>query len=265
MSDDKLCVTCSGPLPKHKRRYCSDACGLTVRRVRGDGYTGEYGEDGRICPQCGRSYAPTPGSRLCPECSAWNRELCRHGGRTSTEVVVRACAVCGALFVVRASSEKQTCGRECKLAHGRLQWARRYRPLGRRRLTYTVDSGLVCLDCGEEFEPYAGCTQRCRRCVAKRQREIGKDRQRQQKYGERGVEPVLRSYIMERDGWRCHLCGERISPRHEYPHPRYGSLDHLVPFSKGGPYRRENIRAAHLKCNLEKNTRAMNEQLLLLG
>ncbi|WP_158070491.1 HNH endonuclease [Streptomyces luteocolor] len=33
------------------------------------------------------------------------------------------------------------------------------------------------------------------------------------------------------------------------------SLDHVIPLSRGGSHRRDNVQLAHLRCNLRKNNR----------
>lgn len=76
--------------------------------------------------------------------------------------------------------------------------------------------------------------------------------------------PFRRQAIFERDAWRCHLCGTRIKPTLRYPHPLSASIDHLVPLSAGGAHAPENVRAAHLTCNVRRKTGG-TVQLLLLG
>lgn len=63
--------------------------------------------------------------------------------------------------------------------------------------------------------------------------------------------------IAERDGWRCHLCGEKVTRKN-------WSLDHLVPLSKGGAHSRENVAVAHYLCNVRRNNRGV-AQLRLIG
>lgn len=245
---------------RHDRRL---QLGRASRRRSGAGYAAEYVDGKRICPDCQRPYQPTPGTRLCPECSAWKAELARIGRKTSVAIEVRRCPVCGELFVVRASSSRRTCGRpECELAAERV----RTRTSGAHAHLYNeAGTHKKCVDCGEWYEPYVGCALRCRLCAAQQAKEYKNARKRQKEYGERGGSPVLYSYIMKRDGWRCYLCGGRIDPRLSYPHQMSGSLDHVIPFSLGGTYTRENIRAAHLDCNRKKHTKAMNEQIMLVG
>lgn len=68
----------------------------------------------------------------------------------------------------------------------------------------------------------------------------------------------------ERDGWRCHLCQRKVDPNLRAPHPRSRSFDHLIPVSRGGTDAPENLRLAHLRCNVSRGNRG-TVQLLLVG
>lgn len=67
---------------------------------------------------------------------------------------------------------------------------------------------------------------------------------------------VNRPAIMERDGWRCGLCGGAIERALSYPHPQSATLDHVIPLALGGAHAPENLQAAHLICNQVKGPRA---------
>lgn len=71
--------------------------------------------------------------------------------------------------------------------------------------------------------------------------------------------------ILERDRWRCGICGKRIGKSFKYPHPRSKSIDHVVPLSQGGDDTAANKRAAHLSCNQGRMNRGGNEQLAMIG
>jgi 5-methylcytosine-specific restriction endonuclease McrA len=73
------------------------------------------------------------------------------------------------------------------------------------------------------------------------------------------------AYLLERDKFRCGICGKRISARLKYPHPMSASIDHVVPLAKGGTHAKENLRPAHLDCNVRKGAGGEGEQLLLVG
>jgi 5-methylcytosine-specific restriction endonuclease McrA len=76
---------------------------------------------------------------------------------------------------------------------------------------------------------------------------------------------VTDAEIMERDRWRCGICGKRIGKSYKYPHPRSKSIDHIVPLSQGGSDTAANKRAAHLDCNRRRMNRGGGEQLAMIG
>lgn len=71
-------------------------------------------------------------------------------------------------------------------------------------------------------------------------------------------ETIDRHVIYDRDKGLCHLCGRKVGRR-------TFQLDHLVPVALGGGTVAANLRVAHPSCNQRKSTRAMNEQLMLIG
>lgn len=79
------------------------------------------------------------------------------------------------------------------------------------------------------------------------------------------VPHAVRLYVLERDGWRCHLCSRGIPATLSVPHPKAGTVDHVVPRSQGGDHDPANLRAAHMGCNSARNNRGGNEQLALIG
>jgi 5-methylcytosine-specific restriction endonuclease McrA len=60
----------------------------------------------------------------------------------------------------------------------------------------------------------------------------------------RGGKAKLR--LWERDGGKCHLCGQTINMMSE------ATRDHLVPLSKGGCTCSGNIALAHRRCNTRR-------------
>lgn len=56
------------------------------------------------------------------------------------------------------------------------------------------------------------------------------------------VEPVNREVVAARDGWRCAICGKRVTRK-------TWSLDHVVPLAQGGDHGYHNLVLAHRRCN----------------
>jgi 5-methylcytosine-specific restriction endonuclease McrA len=61
-------------------------------------------------------------------------------------------------------------------------------------------------------------------------------------------ERVTRTEIWERSQGRCGICGEGILYAEM-------TVDHIVPISKGGQHRLDNLQAAHRGCNSRKGAR----------
>lgn len=56
-------------------------------------------------------------------------------------------------------------------------------------------------------------------------------------------------------GWTCHLCHDEIDPAVKHPDPMSASVDHVIPLARGGSHSVQNVRPAHLSCNLRKGAR----------
>lgn len=57
-------------------------------------------------------------------------------------------------------------------------------------------------------------------------------------------------------GTDCGICGEPVDMKLRYPDMMRGSVDHIIPVSRGGALRDpENLQLAHLQCNVTKQAR----------
>ena len=64
-----------------------------------------------------------------------------------------------------------------------------------------------------------------------------------------GISPTIRAAVIARDGYTCQLCGGGVEPGDVH-------LDHIKPFSKGGPTTVHNLQVTHSLCNIRKGNRA---------
>ena len=61
--------------------------------------------------------------------------------------------------------------------------------------------------------------------------------------------------IAERDGTDCALCGEEIDMTIPWPHAKSATIDHIIPWTRGGTHALENMQLAHSRCNIRKGNK----------
>lgn len=78
----------------------------------------------------------------------------------------------------------------------------------------------------------------------------------------RGVDPesrrdplprYLREMIARRDKYTCGICHRRFMPDERW------HIDHIIPYSKGGPDCPSNLRVTHQRCNLRRGNRDLRK------
>lgn len=117
---------------------------------------------------------------------------------------------------------------------------------------------MVCAACGSDFMGDRKNTQSCSLpCAEEMKRRIawvyrGRRRARLAATTDGTVEA---EDVFSLYGWGCHLCGDPIDPALKHPDPMSASVDHLIPLSRGGSHSVQNVRPAHLTCNLRKGVR----------
>ncbi len=58
--------------------------------------------------------------------------------------------------------------------------------------------------------------------------------------------------VAERDRWTCWLCDGAVDPDAPINSPGAGTVDHVVPKSRGGRTEPQNLRLAHRRCNTNR-------------
>ena len=188
----------------------------------------------RVCLACGSTFSPTDHRRRrCDDC-----------GIVVTRVPDVPCASCGVLMWGGATS----------LPPGQ----RRCLPCRRKSPAKAPANAprLVTCWCGTLFETRhptrKACSTYCSRAM---------DNRRKRKplpLGRRRSGPgydALKARVRAEEP-NCWWCDGPIDQA--YPHPRSFAMDHVVPISKGGALLdRANVRASHMKCNLERGARCL--------
>lgn len=129
-----------------------------------------------------------------------------------------------------------------KLAEWRRSNAERLRAKDRERYTPRPLREKTCETCGIRFVPIQRNQQRY--CSVEH-REI-RHRNRP------AVPKSVKRWVLQRDNWTCYLCGDAIPQWIPWPRPLSATVDHVIPWSKGGLGTPDNLRAAHWHCNRRK-------------
>lgn len=142
---------------------------------------------------------------------------------------------------------------------------RRYERMFEEIREYALDK--TCKECGSTFHSVSTtalyCSDRCRRRRQNRRKSsFTSDNFRHYyhvKYGDeyrKHYDPsITLKKLYERDGGICQICGEPCDwddMEWGCHGPTYPSLDHIIPRSKGGDHKWENVQLAHCICNSRK-------------
>lgn len=85
-------------------------------------------------------------------------------------------------------------------------------------------------------------------------RRADAQRRRAQKLGTQ-TESIDNRRVFERDEWTCGICASPVDAVLTYPDPMSPSLDHIQPLSLSGTHTYDNVRLAHLRCNVGRGNR----------
>lgn len=78
---------------------------------------------------------------------------------------------------------------------------------------------------------------------------------RARKFDNGPTEIINFSEVYHRDFGICGLCYAKVDINVPYPDPGYGTIDHIIPLSKGGPHTYDNVQLAHFVCNSRKGNK----------
>jgi endogenous inhibitor of DNA gyrase (YacG/DUF329 family) len=251
------CERC-GKDVRHGRRFCSYRCiGLIhgIQRVNPATVTGH-------CPACDAWFIRKPSTGDIGKFCA--RQCYFDLKRANAEMAARAaheraqreqrCRVCDGPVARRGG----LCGDECRKAAARQQYRETY--------AHKTQTG-VCPTCGKSWR-FTG-VRAARRfcslaCTKKAHQQSGSTRIRKA-VRERGIrsQKINARLVLQRDRWRCHLCGVRTPARlRGHRHPCAPVVDHVVPLAMGGDNTYDNVKCACHACNEKKGAKWIGQPRL---
>lgn len=137
------------------------------------------------------------------------------------------------------------------------------------QLRENLQQTSVCAECEGNFSKKQTtqiyCSEKCKRRSGWKSKKKTPERTKVKNERNKLLRSPIFIRICERDQWKCHICGLKVDPKFRWPDPFSASRDHIIPIVEGGGHTPENIRLAHLRCNVSRGHRGGNEQLLLIG
>ena len=254
----KVCKTCGKQFETIdvSQQFCSPKCVTTHNR--------RY----NTCQQCGKPFWRRNAYRMkfcSEECRAEARKQETEGRLRNRPVVEkekhhRCCAYCEKLFLTTYPSQiycSLECSHDSNLRIKREQWEKAYTP---RTFVCKECGNVVTTKCGEMRSEFC-----CDTCEAVYRRRIEHQtarhkafsrasRQRRERHlAEAFVEPVRYETLYDRDQGICQICGMSV-PRDKFADNSWGgTIDHIVPLSKGGEHSLSNCQLTHRICNSLKS------------
>ena len=191
--------------------------------------------------------------------AAYHRTLNQPQYAPRCSIVVLDCPYCGQAHTARRNNKASCDRQECRRAyHNERNRAFRADWKAKHGKSYS----------GQYRKRYPKQPDNWRKNNPEKARELWRKEAHQRRAAKRAAcaEKFTREEVLDRDGWRCGICGKRIGKTYKHPHPRSASLDHVVPLARGGNHTLANAQAAHLECNLRKNARTADgvDQLRLV-
>ena len=90
--------------------------------------------------------------------------------------------------------------------------------------------------------------------------EVAAKIQRQHHLRGKWISDAGRAAIYARDEYTCQLCGKKCIQDENRVHADHITIDHIVPYSKGGAHTADNLRVACRSCNVKRGNRTENEE-----
>jgi 5-methylcytosine-specific restriction endonuclease McrA len=227
------------PRAKDREKYCSPVCRQAATRIGA-----WHHRQTLFCRVCLSEFRTSRKHVKEGACSVSCGQILRL--LKMDRVYTRTCRTCARAFTSNEHTQKY-CSISCRVSE-------------RNKPKPKEPEPFACLQCGSitmrtnKRKRY--CSDQCMwRSNAHHKKFIRRLREEIHEESER----IDRSEVLRRDKYICALCHCRIPKAAKYPARLAGTIDHILPLSKGGLHTWDNVQAAHAGCNSKKHTRVFGQ------
>ncbi|MDD4019707.1 MAG: HNH endonuclease signature motif containing protein [Kiritimatiellae bacterium] len=256
----KVCPVCEQEFETITRSQicCSPECGRKIGQEKLKKYY--------PCQHCGNLFWRPDAFRMkycsikCQKEALQQKTAERHKDDPPPVIYNRTCPECGLAFETRFPNHTY-CSRKCSYA-GNLRSQRM------KLAAVYVPKSFICKECGIEITTTYGDVRTefcCLSCANKFDRRLEHKTDRHKKYlrnlkklrdeqlTKAFVENVDYDKIYKQSGGVCEICGLPVIYDKLADNNWSGTIDHIIPLSKGGKHALFNCQLAHRICNSLKN------------
>lgn len=242
----KTCLYCGKTFnaKKVKQKFCSIGCNSK--------YYGERSKKYKMCPVCNKSFW----------CGSSRRVYC--SGECKLKVkqpkaikTIYYCKTCGKEII---GHSKLHCSEKCKMKYEQQRHKEYYMNEHQPRT-------FVCKVCGRIVTTTYGdkrrniCSDACKKQVDLNSKHQSKYHKLKRKINGRERKKLICKVTIDnftyndlfiRDKGICQICGMPISTNKEIDNNWNGTIDHIIPLSRGGKNSKQNCQITHRICNSMK-------------
>jgi hypothetical protein len=210
------------------------------------------------CPICQSDYEDRSQGKRRLTCSSNCRsKLQAQRNKAKRQRFQRQCEICAKPFQT-ARSNHFSCSKPCAKQRNILRASQRWHDSRRDLPQFKVQQCKWCdqdMKVPSDFRGVFKYHDECKKPARQAQYRVKSIRRQGMKNGT----IIGHDRIAERDGFKCYLCEKKVDMTLPRTHRLGATLDHVVPLSKGGADRENNIRLAHWLCNIRKSDLTLEE------
>ena len=227
----------------HIQRFCSDYC--RQHNFWKDKERPKQPKKKAKCKYCNTLYDKANSSIYCSDiCRKKQYEKDKNRGRKIRFYKV-VCEYCKTKELSKV--KKRYCSDRCADKHYEIKRRNRKRKLKKCKICNSWHSkrGVYCsVKCGKKAHKHRSSE---RMILARKNGQFDAD--------------IDIYKLIERDGGRCYLCGDDVLFSYHYNDPKYPTIEHVIPITKGGTHSWDNVMVACRDCNTRKKTKSLEDYL----